>query len=221
MAYVIHDDIDTWPETVRAGKAAMGLYFCCGVWIARMIWNGAITEPVVPSEIAAMYGTPEWVAKLVAVGFWSAEGAGYLDVKYHALGNKTAEQVAAARRAEADRKARWREKQAMSHRDKTRDTRGTRRGTDVGSPSFQTPPKGGMGARPRDATQSTRFSDGDPIPPDPYADRQRSSPPPEAAALLAALKPARNGHAPPPRRDALAELRALTEPAPPAEPAAS
>lgn len=94
MAYWLDDGFDTWPETVRAGKAAAGLYVCCGAWIARSIGNGSITEPVVPAEIATMYGTPEWVAKLLLVGLWTAEGAGYRDVRYHGMGNPTAEKVA-------------------------------------------------------------------------------------------------------------------------------
>ncbi len=94
MAYWIDDGFDTWPETVRAGKAAAGLYVCCGAWIARSIGNGSITEAVVPAEIATMYGTPEWVAKLLLVGLWTAEGAGYRDVRYHGMGNPTAEKVA-------------------------------------------------------------------------------------------------------------------------------
>lgn len=122
MAYWLDDGFDTWPEVVRAGKAATGLYVCCGAWIARSIGNGTLTEPVIPAEIATMYGTPEWVAKLVDVGLWRTEGAGFRDVKYLAMGNPTAEQVQKRRKADADRKARWRENRDRSRRDTTRDS---------------------------------------------------------------------------------------------------
>jgi hypothetical protein len=94
MAYWLDDGFDTWPEVVRVGKAAAGLYVCCGVWIARGISGGTVFDAVVPVEIATMYGTPEWVAKLVSVGLWTTEGAGYRDVRYHSMGNPTAEKAA-------------------------------------------------------------------------------------------------------------------------------
>jgi hypothetical protein len=138
MAYWLDDGIDGCPEVVRAGTAAFGLYSRCGVWISRNLTDG-----FVPAEVVAMYGTPEWAAKLVNVGLWRTVSGGFEDVRYHASGNPTAEKVKARRQAEADRKARWREKQAMSRWDKTRDTHGTRRGTDAGKDGSPAPPKGG------------------------------------------------------------------------------
>lgn len=117
MAYWLDDGFDTWPEVVRAGSAAAGLYVRCGSWIARNTQDG-----LVPTEVATMYGTPEWVAKLVAVGLWSTEQAGFRDVRYFEMGNPTAEKVRARRQADADRKARWRDKKQMSRRDTTRDS---------------------------------------------------------------------------------------------------
>lgn len=123
MAYWLDDGFDTWPETIRAGKAATGLYVCCGAWIARNISNGTITDPVIPAEIATMYGTPEWVAKLVAVGLWKVEGTGYQDVKYFQMGNPTAELVRKRRAAAARRQALTRDpalREAVRARDKDR-----------------------------------------------------------------------------------------------------
>jgi hypothetical protein len=48
------------PAVARAGTAAMGLYFRCGLYVARHLLDG-----FVPSEVAAQYGTPEWTRKLV------------------------------------------------------------------------------------------------------------------------------------------------------------
>ena len=121
VAYWLDDGFDTWPETVRAGKAAAGLYVCCGAWIARSIGNGSITEPVVPAEIATMYGTPEWVAKLLLVGLWTAEGAGYRDVRYHGMGNPTADKVARDKAQAAKRQALFKNpalRKAITLRDK-------------------------------------------------------------------------------------------------------
>lgn len=151
VAYWLDDGFDTWPEVVRAGKAATGLYTCCGAWISRNIGNGSIADAVVPAEVAAMYGTPEWVAKLVAVGLWRTDEAGYRDVKYFTMGNPPADKVAARRKADADRKARWRENRDKSRRDTTRDS-GVRHSDSPGvrplSPAL--PPlkgEGGAGAR--------------------------------------------------------------------------
>lgn len=120
MAYWVDDGLDTSPEAVRAGTAAMGLYLLCGVWISRAISQGYITEPVVPAEVARRYGTREWAQRLVDVGLWSAEAAaGYRDVRYHTGGgrpgrtpelNPTAEKVAQKRKAGAERQARYRSK---------------------------------------------------------------------------------------------------------------
>jgi len=143
MAYWLDDGFDSWPEVVRVGSAATGLYVRCGSWIARNTQDG-----FVPAEIAAMYGTPEWVTKLVAAGLWSTEQAGYRDVKYFAMGNPPAEKMAARRKADADRKARWREKRDRSRRDETRDSSVSHMETDGVTPfSPSLPPLKGEGER--------------------------------------------------------------------------
>jgi len=117
MAYWLDDGFDTWPQVVRAGAAATGLYVRCGAWISRSIGNGITADAVVPADVAAMYGTPEWVAKLVDVGLWRTEEAGYRDVYYFrapngAKLNPTTEQVARNRAQRAASNARYYEKQA-------------------------------------------------------------------------------------------------------------
>lgn len=105
MAYWLDDGFDTWPEVLRAGSAAVGLYVRCGAWISRNIANGNITDSVIPGELAQSYGTPEWVRKLVDAGLWATEGDGYRDLRYFPL-NPTAEKARTlrVRRAEAGRK---------------------------------------------------------------------------------------------------------------------
>lgn len=140
MAYWVDDGIDTWPESIRAGRAAMGLYLLCGAWISRGISNGSVLEAIVPVEVAAMYGTREWIARLVSVGLWEHVADGYADRRYHAMGNPTAEKAAAQKEAKRKRQEKWLEK-ARRGRDASQD--GSR---DI-APSLP-PPKGGRGRAP-------------------------------------------------------------------------
>jgi len=103
MAYWLDDGFDTWPEVMRAGSAATGLYTRCGSWIARNLTDGLI-----PSEVAAMYGTPEWARRLVDVGLWSTEGDGYRDTRYLPM-NPDAETVRKRRDDAAERQRKFRE----------------------------------------------------------------------------------------------------------------
>lgn len=190
MAYWLDDGFDTWPETIRAGSAAAGLYVRSGSWIARSISNGSITDAVIPAEVATMYGTPEWIAKLVAVGLWKAEGAGYRDVRYFRMGNPTAETVQKRRADAADRQRRFREgakRKKPVTRDKTRDSRvsnAVSNGASHSSPSLP-PSKEGEGTAPP-APQAARG--GPPDNPDwrglPDVDAPRRPPPTTARQHL-------------------------------------
>lgn len=145
MAYWLDDGFDSWPEVIRAGTAATGLYVRCGSWIARNTHDG-----LVPDDVARMYGTKEWAQRLVEAGLWKTDGSGYRDVKYFAMGNPTADKVAARRKADADRKARWREKRDRSRRDTTRDSHVSPTVTDGVTPfSPALPPLKGEGAPAR------------------------------------------------------------------------
>lgn len=142
MAYWLDDGFDTWPETIRAGTSAAGLYVRCGAWISRNTHDGHV-----PNEVAAMYGTPEWVAKLVAVGLWEVEGAGYRDVKYFTMGNPTAEVVAQRKAQAAERQRRFRDAKKGVTPSVTRDKRVS---STVSHSSPALPPlKGEGGAGPR------------------------------------------------------------------------
>lgn len=109
MAYRVDDGIDTWPESIRAGTAALGLYLRCGAWICREIGGGRIADAIVPVEVAAMYGSKEWVSRLVDVGLWLHVEDGYADRRYFDL-NPRPEKVARQREAKRKRQERWLEK---------------------------------------------------------------------------------------------------------------
>lgn len=144
MAYWVDDGIDTWPESIRAGRAAMGLYLLCGAWISRGISNGTHHVAVVPVEVAAMYGTREWIARLVSVGLWEHVADGYADRRYHSMGNPTAEKAAKAKAAKKARQERWLEKaRAETERRRARDA--PRDASQDIAPSL--PPLKGKGAR--------------------------------------------------------------------------
>lgn len=132
MGYVLDDGWDNCTPVARAGNAAFGVYARCGIWVARNLTDGFI-----PGEIATAYGSPELARKLVDVGLWEAVEGGYLAVDYLTL-NPTAEKVRERRKAEAERKARWREnaKKAQARAGKP-GPRGTRRGTPKGQDAGQ------------------------------------------------------------------------------------
>ena len=157
MAFSIDDGWDSAIPVVRAGNAAFGVYCRCGAWSARNSTDGFI-----PAEVALGMGSPELAQKLVSVGLWEAADGGFTAPHYLAR-NESAEQKRGRLEKEAARKARWRAKQAgLSTRDKTGDRRGTSRGTRRGSPEVPLPPpKGGKGARQRDALPPTHHYDDD------------------------------------------------------------
>jgi len=127
MGYVLDDGWDNCTPVARSGNAAFGVYVRCGIWVARNLTDGFI-----PGEIATAYGSPELTRKLVSAGLWEAVEGGYLAADYLRL-NPTAEVVSRRRKADAERKARWREKAAKARKQGNRAAqpgpRGTRRGT--------------------------------------------------------------------------------------------
>lgn len=142
MAYWLDDGFDSWPEVVRAGTAAVGLYVRCGSWIARNLTDGFI-----PLEVARMYGTAEWITRLVDAGLWTIEESGYRDMRYFPM-NPPAEKVRKRRADAAERQRKLRERR---HAKQTRESRVTNAGSH-GSPAPS--PKGegrGAGAATRPA----------------------------------------------------------------------
>lgn len=97
----LYDD----PAVIRAGTAAFGLYARCGDYVARQLLDG-----YVPSEVAAQWGTPEWIRKLTDAGLWEPVSGGYYMPRY-LTDNSSREKVLADRKAKSERQQRWLEKQ--------------------------------------------------------------------------------------------------------------
>jgi hypothetical protein len=207
MSYALDDSWDNCTAVARAGNACFGLYARCGIWVARNTSDG-----FVPTEIAAAYGSPEQARKLVDVGLWEAVEGGYLAVDYLTL-NPTAEKVRERRKADAERKARWRERGARKRvtRDETRESAGSHGVTPRVSPRSPAASKEAEGAQERRGPQDnpdwrTQPAFGTPRDPNDAERALRGA----AAARANIRKPA----AMTPRRDAGAELLAATQPPP-------
>lgn len=132
MAYWLDEGWHRWPEIMQVGTAVAGLYSRCGSYIAD-----SQTDGLIPSAVARMYGTPEWIARLVEVGLWQVEEHGFRDTKYFPL-NKTKAEIERLRKDAAARQAK--------RRAVTRESRVTHneRHAKVTPPPFP-PPSGGKG----------------------------------------------------------------------------
>lgn len=132
MAYWLDEGWHRWPEIMRAGTAAAGLYARCGSYIAD-----SKTDGFIESAVARMYGTPEWIQRLVEVGLWQVEELGFRDLKYFPL-NKTRAAIEQAKKDAAKRQAK--------RRAVTRDSRVSHgeRHAGLTTPPFP-PPTGGKG----------------------------------------------------------------------------
>jgi hypothetical protein len=101
VAYWLDEGWHRSPEIMRAGTAAAGLYARCGDYIADTQTDGFI-----PTEVARMYGTPEWIGRLVDVGLWLVEEFGFRDTRYFPL-NATKAEIAERKKKAAARQARY------------------------------------------------------------------------------------------------------------------
>lgn len=138
MAYWLDEGWHSWPEIVRAGTPAAGLYARCGSYIADHTTDGYI-----PSGVVNMYGTVEWARRLVDVGLWAVEGDGYRDLRYFPL-NPSRATVEKRRAAAAARQRRHRNAK------QTRESRVTGGVTSRVTSLAPTPPKGVGASRKRD-----------------------------------------------------------------------
>lgn len=138
MAYWLDEGWHNWPEILRAGTAAAGLYARCGSYIAEKLTDG-----FVPAELARQYGTPEWIGRLVDVGLWRIDELGFWDTRYFPL-NPTKEKIDERKRQAADRQQRYRDAHGSTH--KSRDSNASRSAQLTRTP---TSPKGegDVGAR--------------------------------------------------------------------------
>lgn len=156
MGFTVDDSWDNCTPVARAGNACFGLYVRCGAWSARNLTDG-----FVPAEIAAGYGSPEQARKLVDVGLWEIAEGGYLAPHYLDR-NPPAEKVQARRGADAERKARWRERHHKKRktRDETEESDGSHGVTDGRTPLSRSPLlKEGTGGAGRPPGPSLRLVD--------------------------------------------------------------
>lgn len=138
MAYWLDEGWHSWPEVVRAGTAAAGLYARCGAYIADHTTDGHI-----PAEVTRMYGTAEWVKRLVDVGLWTTEGDGYHDEYYFPLNPSKA--VIDKRKADAAERQRRRRNGEQTRESRVTDSVTSRVTKRARAPR---PPSGGsVGAR--------------------------------------------------------------------------
>lgn len=138
MAYWLDEGWHSWVEVDTVGTAAAGLYARCGSYIAD-----SETDGFIPTARARMYGTPEWIGRLVEVGLWTVEEHGFRDTRYFPL-NPTKEKIDERKRQAADRQQRYRDAHGSMH--KSRDSNASRNGKLTRTP---TSPKGegDVGAR--------------------------------------------------------------------------
>ena len=105
--YQVDDSFYDDPAVSRAGTAAVGLYFRCGLYVARHLLDGHV-----PSETATQYGTPEWIKRLTDAGLWETEPGGHYMPRYlNEDKNPTRAKVLAEREMKSQRQHRWLEKQ--------------------------------------------------------------------------------------------------------------
>ena len=159
MAFFQMDDkFHSELRVMQAGTAAFGLYSRCGDWVAEHLTDG-----FVPNEVAALYGTREWIERLLAAGLWLPADGGYTMPDYlERHGNWPAEKIRAHRAAAAERQARARARKAAAEpEDPSRsESRVTHTGTNAVSHSSPShthpidllPSEEESAAEPRDAS---------------------------------------------------------------------
>lgn len=133
MAYWLDEGWHRWPEIDAAGTAAAGLYSRCGSYIAD-----ALTDGFIPSARARMYGTTEWITRLVEVGLWSVEEEGFRDTRYFPL-NATKAEIEERKRKAAKRQREYARKR------KPRESRVTDASSHASVTLPPSPTKGGRG----------------------------------------------------------------------------
>jgi hypothetical protein len=126
--FQVDDSFYDDPAVSRAGTAAVGLYFRCGVYVARHLLDGHV-----PSEVAVQYGTPEWIKRLTDAGLWETEPGGHYMPRYLKVDkNPSRARVEEDRRLKSERQQRWLEKQRNSRSESRRvSRRSSRRSRDA------------------------------------------------------------------------------------------
>jgi hypothetical protein len=137
VAYWLDEAWHRWPVIDEIGTAAAGLYSRCGSYIADEETDGFI-----PAARARMYGTPEWIQRLVEVGLWSVDEKGFWDTRYLEL-NATKATKAERKKQAAARQKRYEDKL----KGKTRKSRTSNASPDASVTRPPIPPPSGDRAR--------------------------------------------------------------------------
>lgn len=178
MAFFQMDDkFHSELRVMQAGTAAFGLYARCGDWVADHLMDG-----FVPAEVAANFGTREWIERLLAAGLWLPADGGYTMPDYlERHGNWSAEKIRAHRAAAAERQARARERKAGSQHDDTsrRESRVTHTVSHAVSHSSPSHPIPSHEVPPTDSLRSS-------VPPEGAADAEPAKPKPKRGTRIPA-----------------------------------
>jgi hypothetical protein len=140
MAYWLDEGWHQWPEIDAVGTAAAGLYSRCGSYIADRQTDGFI-----PTARARMYGTPEWIGRLVEVGLWAVEENGFRDTRYFPLNASKAE-IEERKRKAAARQQRFRDNRSKPKPRKSRGSNALRDELPTTPPSPASPNGEGKGS---------------------------------------------------------------------------
>ena len=202
----VDDGFHSHPKAIAAGPAAIGLWTIAGSWSAKHLTNGFIPRQVLVT-LTSDPNRARLAKRLVSVGLWEQVGEdGWQFHEWNDDGrNPTPAQVKAAKAANRDRQARFRERQrnAVSNASVTPSvTRESQRplpSTPYIGADVVTDPVRGRHSRPVD--NPSRFAN--PNPGEGAAARHPSARPPSEAAAAAGL----NG-APPLRGQAVTDLAA-------------
>lgn len=129
--FKVDDTLHSHKKAMRAGIEAMGLWVLAGSWAADQLTNGWVPDYAVMRWAS---NAAELAERLVSAGFWvQGEHDGETGWWFHQWDERqpTKQEVMARRKADAERRARWRdakkqglsghESQGESRRDATRD----------------------------------------------------------------------------------------------------
>jgi hypothetical protein len=70
--FKVDDGFHQHPKALRAGNAALGLWVRCGAYCSQYETDGMI-----PTQVAAQYGTRREIDRLVTAGLWMRVDGGY------------------------------------------------------------------------------------------------------------------------------------------------
>lgn len=203
--FKVDDSFHSHPKVLAASAAALGLWVVAGSWSGANLSDGFVPDHVLPRLLP---GSVELARELVAVGLWRRARGGY---RFHDWSefNPKREAVEAERRAARERMRNLREqrKTAGQRSNGSGEQQANVRGK-FATPTRPDPNplKGGSGAGGRQAAPPPDNPDWRSLPA--YG---QAPPAPDTPARRAARTAAASARRPPARRDAMTELRLITD----------